>query len=392
MKKTIHLLIFAKHIDGGTGTFVLQLTKLVSSSKGKIKISILALEKPQFRTIKMKGVTIRYFSTKSMLPYYYVLNPKALIHIFKELLWLKIEVKKTNPDVILAVDNHCNVLVCFLKLLMPKLTNVKLILTIHNNISAVTFSKLSLVSRAMFKVTCRFLFRQATKIVAVSNGVANDVQSFFELKNKPDVIYYGVNYSNIQKLAREPLEPKDGRIFKSKRLKVLSIGRFAQQKNFTTLIEAFADQRLKHINARLFLIGDGPDKTKLVTTVKKFDLENRVHFLGWKQNVYPYIKAADVFVLSSHYEGFPFVLLEALALKRPVVSTDSPYGPSELLENGKYGTLIPVGDSQSLANLLSNLFSNLLLYKHWEHLSKLRGEKFSEKLMLSKYFHLIWKI
>lgn len=374
----IKVLILAKHVDGGTGTFVGQIMRLE-----KTEIQTLVLEKPQHRNIA-SVFQIKYFSNNRLLPYYYVFTPSAILHLVRELIWLTKEIDRFQPNIILAIDNHCNLLVCLCKVLFRKYKKIKLILTIHNNISAVTFAKLPRWSRYIFQAVSRGLFVQASEIVCVSRGVARDAKRFFSLPRLPKVIYYGVDVQKIQQLSRQPIDRKDEAIFKTKTTKIISIGRFAPQKDFLTLIEAFSMFCKKRQDADLFLIGDGQDKEKLVECVKRHSVEKHVHFLGWKQNVYPYMKAADVFVLSSHYEGFPFVLLEAAALGKPIVATDTPYGPKELLGNNRYGLVVPMKTPHQQAEALL-LLINRKTYTHYQAQIIKRARGFSEKSMIKRY-------
>lgn len=383
--RRIKVLILAKHVDGGTGTFVGQTMRLE-----KTEIQTLVLEKPQHRNIASAS-QIKYFSNNRLLPYYYVFTPSAILHLVRELVWLIKEIDRFQPNIVLAIDNHCNLLVCLCKVLFLKYRSIKLILTIHNNISAVTFAKLPWWGRYIFQSVSRWLFVQASEIVCVSRGVARDAKRFFSLPRLPKVIYYGVDVQKIQQLSRQPIDRKDVAIFKTKTTKILSIGRFAPQKDFLTLIEAFSMFCKKRQDADLFLIGDGQDKEKLVECVKKHSIEKNVHFLGWKQNVYPYMKAADVFVLSSHYEGFPYVLLEAAALGKPIVATDTPFGPRELLGNNHHSYIVPMKSPRGLSQSLFTLMDKKK-YAHYQFQIEERVGEFSEERMLRRYQTLIKSI
>ena len=114
------------------------------------------------------------------------------------------------------------------------------------------------------------------------------------------------------------------------------------------MIHAF-DRVRKVLPARLLILGEGPERVSLETLVHRMGLGDHVSMPGFVPNPSKYIKRAAVFVLSSQWEGLPSVLIEAMAIGTPVVSTDCPSGPREILENGKWGTLVPVRDPQSLA-------------------------------------------
>ena len=130
---------------------------------------------------------------------------------------------------------------------------------------------------------------------------------------------------------------------------MLAVGRLTKQKDFITLIHAFALVR-KQCPAKLVIIGEGEERQNLETKVMELGIQDDVDLPGFVENPYAYMAGATLFVLSSIYEGLPTVLIEAMALGLPIVSTDCPSGPSEILENGKYGTLVPIGDKTTMAH------------------------------------------
>ena len=197
-----------------------------------------------------------------------------------------------------------------------------------------------------------------------------------------------VNIRKIRKFAASPISAEDRSIFQSDITTILSIGRFAPQKDFITLIEAFALLHAKKPSTRLCIIGDGPDKEKIVDCIKHHNLEKHVHLLGWKQNVYPYIKVCDIFALSSNYEGFPYVLLEAAALGKPIVATDTPYGPRELLGNNVYGRIVPMKSPEALYHAL-RLLLEVKAYARYQSQIQTRTYQYSEAGMIRRYLSLV---
>ncbi len=132
---------------------------------------------------------------------------------------------------------------------------------------------------------------------------------------------------------------------------VLGIGRLTKQKEFVTLLRSFAQVRT-HCAARLMVLGEGEDRLSLEALINDLGLSECVALPGFVKNPYPYLRAASVFALSSAWEGLPTVLIEALALGTPIVSTNCPSGPSEILNGGQHGALIPVGDSEAMADAI----------------------------------------
>jgi glycosyltransferase involved in cell wall biosynthesis len=129
--------------------------------------------------------------------------------------------------------------------------------------------------------------------------------------------------------------------------RILTVGSLKDQKNHQLLLRAFA--RLQHPDARLMLLGQGENLAALRVLVEHLGISDRVIFAGFHADPAPFYSTADLFALSSNYEGLPTVLIEALGFGLPIVATDCPSGPAEILGNGRYGALVPVGDAEALA-------------------------------------------
>ncbi|WP_208107321.1 glycosyltransferase [Halomonas ventosae] len=132
--------------------------------------------------------------------------------------------------------------------------------------------------------------------------------------------------------------------------RILTVGTMKAVKNHPFLLQAFA--KLKRQDARLMFVGDGAGREALLTLARDLGVEDRVILAGFHSDPTPFYMTADLFVLSSNYEGFGNVIVEAMACGTPVVSTDCPSGPREILVDGKYGKLVPVGDVEAMANAI----------------------------------------
>ncbi len=137
---------------------------------------------------------------------------------------------------------------------------------------------------------------------------------------------------------------------------MLTVGSFKEQKNQQLLIRAFA-RLTQTTDATLMLLGEGDLGPGLKELASALGVSNRVLFPGFHPDPTPFYRTADLFVLSSDYEGLPTVIIEALASGVPVVSTDCPSGPFEILRGGEFGTLVPVGDEVALANAMEQALS-----------------------------------
>ncbi|KQR84526.1 glycosyl transferase [Burkholderia sp. Leaf177] len=140
---------------------------------------------------------------------------------------------------------------------------------------------------------------------------------------------------------------------------IVSVARLDEiQKDHRTLLRAYAQLAATHEDALkedLVIVGDGGFRAELEALAAELGVEKRVHFTGYRNNPHAVVAGASALVLSSRYEGMPMVLLEALALGKPVISTDCPTGPREILDDGKFGLLVPVGDVDAMAQAISRL-------------------------------------
>lgn len=193
----------------------------------------------------------------------------------------------------------------------------------------------------------KLFYPSAYQVVGVSEGVVDDLVRTTGIdRNKVEVIYNPVITAELRRKARETL---DHPWFKHGEPPVIiAVGTLTEQKDFATLLEAFASVRV-HRRARLIILGEGRLREPLEALVHDLGLADSVSLPGFVDNPYAYMSHAAVFVLSSRWEGLPTVLIEAMACGTPVVATDCPSGPREILKGGKLGCLVPVGDRDALA-------------------------------------------
>lgn len=222
------------------------------------------------------------------------------------------------------------------------------------------------------------LYPLADEVVAVSKGVRDDLVANTRLDtNSISVIYNPVDIEWIHGLATKPV---DHRWIMDESLKVvIAGGRHEPQKGFDTLLNAFS--RLERNDVRLILFGTGPETESLEGLAQSAGIADQVDFVGFVENPYKLMAHADLFVLSSEYEGFGLVLIEALACGCPIVSTDCESGPREILKNGLYGELVPVGDSGAL----SEMMSSTLARTHDSNRLKRRADHFNIEAAISQY-------
>lgn len=253
--------------------------------------------------------------------------------------------RRCRPRVMLSALSHANCVALWARGLARVKT--RLIVAEHAALSQVTAHSTSVRSQ-LLPVLMRWSYRYADGIVAVSNGVADDLAT--ELRIARGQIRVIHNPIVTPALLRKAVEPLDHPWYEVGQPPViLGVGRLAAEKDFSTLIRAFARVRRSRA-ARLMILGDGEERASLESLVRELNLEQDVALPGFTDNPYPYMKRSAAFVLSSRWEGLPTVLVEAMACDTPVVATDCPFGPAEILENGRWGRLVPIGEPVALAD------------------------------------------
>lgn len=207
--------------------------------------------------------------------------------------------------------------------------------------------------------------------------VSNDAKKSFcelypNLKNKSHVAFNPVDSKGIIDKSNEPIELECD----SNDINLIAIGRIVnRQKGFDILLKAHKINIELGYNYQLKIIGEGSDKQILLEYIKNNNLTKNTKMLGYIKNPYPYLNKSDVFVMSSHYEGYPLALVEALTLGKAIIATNCT-GPKEALDNGKYGLLVEPGNVEQLAAAIRELVNNPEKIKHYQKLSLIRAEVF----------------
>lgn len=205
------------------------------------------------------------------------------------------------------------------------------------------------LGRWQVRESMHWLFRFADGVVAVSYGAADDLARFARIRRDRISVIYNPVVGKSRRTAAKDLAPSGWWTGSHKR--ILAVGTLKAEKDFQTLLKAFAILR-GTINARLLILGEGECRSELERSVCELGLREDVFLPGFARDPSAYYARADLHVLSSTSEGLPTVLIEALEAGIPVVSTDCPSGPREILLGGRYGRLVPVGDATALAGAI----------------------------------------
>ena len=288
-----------------------------------------------------------------------------------------------KPDVVISFGHSTNCLAAWAKL--SGACPFRLIVTEHSSFSA-RMARDSAFHRWRRAARARFLYKEAETCVCVSEGVASDlIEEKVIPKEKARVIYNPLTGPRLDAETREQADHPWLREVLSIPV-IMSAGRLLPLKGIDTLIRAFSLlRRDMKACARLMIAGDGPDRKRLEALSRELRVAEDVCFLGYVPNPCAYMPKASVFVLSSLYEGFSNVIVEALACGVNVVSTDCRSGPVEILERGKWGRLVPVGDHGAIAEAIFDMMKRPLPPEEL----KSRASCFSAERSVDAYYGII---
>lgn len=252
--------------------------------------------------------------------------------------------RRERPEAVLSALDHANVVTLWARQMagVPE----RVVVSVHNTLSQ-TSQRTSSLKQRLLPLFVRFSYRSADAVVAVSRGAADDLARTTGFpRSCVKVIYNPVVTPQLARRAEEQLSHPWFR--PGQPPVVLGVGRLTAQKDFATLVRAFPIVRQRR-PVRLMILGEGEERSRLELLTRELGVEEDVSLPGFVDNPYKYMSHAAVFVLSSRWEGLPTVLIEALGVGTPVVATDCPSGPAEILEDGKWGTLVPPGCPEALA-------------------------------------------
>jgi glycosyltransferase involved in cell wall biosynthesis len=255
--------------------------------------------------------------------------------------------RREHPAAVISFMDHAGIVALWARRVSG--TSTPIICTAHTTLAQATLNSSKLRNR-LLPALVRASYPSADEVVAVSHGVARGISQASGLPlSRIRVIYNPVISAEFLAHAQE--RPDHPWLAPGQPPVILAVGRLAPAKDFATLIKAFAEV-VRSRPARLLILGEGEERTALAALAAELGVAEHVGMPGFRENATAYMAAAAVFVLSSAWEGLPTVLIEALAAGTRVVSTDCPSGPREILQDGRLGPLVPVGDAPALAQAI----------------------------------------
>lgn len=354
------IIFFLSNLNGGGAQrTIVNILKHIDRSKFSCKLALLEYDKKQaYSTNIPEDIPIININRRARNAIF------KLVNVFRE----------KKPDISFSTLPQVNAVVSIAHSLSK--SKSKLILRETN------YRKIGENQSRIDYLITRYAYKRCNQIIALSKGVAKDIENNYGIDQKCiNIIYNPIDLVSIKNDASEPMD-----LIKNKfKFNIVVCGRFVKQKNFSMLLYSLAKMKIDKGKWEVWVLGEGPEEDKLKQLALELDLIENVKFLGFKKNPYNYMKNADLFVLSSLWEGFGHVIVEAMACGTPVLATDCPYGPREILENGKFGWLVPNNDIGAMANQIEYLLSYNDEVVNMRGIINERVEMFESKRIVKKY-------
>ncbi len=310
-----------------------------------------------------------------------VLGKRNKWDFFKLILGLRSVIHEFRPDVVLGSIFYANIIVYLSTLFLkprPKIILVEHIYT-PRYLAEQSFAKIKqwLMSIAYPRVDW---------IVAISDPIRMSLIELFHVdKNKIKIIYNPIIIDDIGNKIKAEFDIHKALNIDSNDRILITAGRLTKAKRFDRLLRIFYSVQKTFDNVQLVILGKGPLEEELKQLSVQIGLEKRTHFVGFQENPYAWFSKSDMFVLSSDLEGFPMVLLEAMACGLPVVSTDCLSGPSEIITEGKDGYLVPLDDEKYFSEKILILLKNETLRFKFSEAAKQKAKQFDIDIIAPQY-------
>ena len=276
----------------------------------------------------------------------------------------------------------------YLCYLVGKLRRRPVIGWVHANLTRVF--ELGQRPRKLHGPVMRRVYPRLAAVMGCADGVGDDLRNNFHLANA-GAIPNGTDVERCRKLAEQSVPERLRHVFD--RPVLINVAAFHFQKNQQLLLRAHARLvRELHADHNLLFVGSGSLESQLRDLATDLNVSDHVFFSGYVDNPYPLIRAARAFVLSSHWEGLPLVLAEALAVGTPVVSTDCPNGPREILDGGRYGTLVPVDNLDAMAQAMYEVLTDDAKCAAMRAASSDGAERMSIRPRAGQLSDLFWRV
>jgi len=263
-------------------------------------------------------------------------------------------IKRERPDIVFGMLHYACILLSVAKIFLKD--NIKIIISPRTpSQDAIRFYCGQMTAeKALWHCMIRFFCRYSDRIVVASEGIKEECIAEYKAKrNKVVTIHNSVDAQSVGRYSVEYFNAESS----PDHFLISTAGRLSAEKNMAVLLKAFALLK-RDLKAKLWIVGDGPERPHLEALASSLNLMDDIVFWGFQENLYKFIQKSDVFVHTSLFEGFGNIILEAMSCGVPVIATDCPFGPREIIKNGENGILVPVSDEGALAKALKIILEN----------------------------------
>ena len=352
-KKNI-LIIIPSLSGGGAEKIASNLANLFK--KNNFKVEIICIYKKSKINYKInQDISIQYLNCKK---------------VSGSILKLRKLLKSKDNKIIISFLTITNICIALSNIFLKK---KNIFIYTQHEIPSKTFHKIFPLRKSIFiKYIIKFAYQNAEKIICVSKGLEIEMKSLLMKKEKLKCLTIN-NYipSEINLIKKAKKEDKV--------VNLLSIGRLVKNKNFFTLLDAVNMIRNK-LELRLTIVGDGELKNEILKQIRKYKLEKICLLIPFTNNLEKYYQNSDIYISTSLHESFGNTLVEAMHFNLFIISTDCPYGPREILNNGEYGILTKPGSSKELANAILKTTRKVKPPNYKKYLNK-----YGDKFILNEY-------
>lgn len=305
-----------------------------------IKVDLIVSRRKVASDLKIrKSINIKYLNSSRFNP-------------IKNIIYLSYYIFKYKPEIVISSIHFNNIVAtCALYLSRQK---TKLILR-QANVLEEQFKDYPFPVSLILRYLLKLAYKNANLLIAPSQAVALDMKKYLKAKKQEIKVIY--NPTVTPDIFEKAQQDTNHEWFQKNYPIILSVGRLKPQKDFQTLLKAFAKVKQNFKQAKLVILGEGFQREELTNLAIQLGIDKEVDLAGYKKNPYPFISKANVFVSSSRYEGLPNVIIEAFALGKKIVATDIG-GSAEILKNGLYGELVPVGNEDLMAEAIERALVN----------------------------------
>jgi len=371
--KTKPLFVLSSLAGGGAERVAVNLMRKLDRSRFSPSLAVFEKKGPYFADLP-DDVVVYDLRKKSKLDW-----PRAILRLAHIL-------RDQRHDVIVSFDWHANVVSLAAAGLARTGTKVVAAVRIHESAAIERKPELQGLRGIVRRLVVRLAFRHAACVMANSKEAEEDLAANFRIpRERLRTLHNPLDIAHIEAMANKPI---DEHWFPTTKPLVLAMGRLAPQKGFSCLLRAFAQVR-EEVPCTLAILGEGPEEGMLQTLARELELGEELVLPGFQENPYKFMRRADVFALSSLYEGFPNVVLEAMACGASVVATRCPSGPEEIIDHGENGLLVEVDDESELAEAILSVLRDPSLCAKLQANAKARAQQFSVDRIVPQFEDLL---